>query len=262
MDIPVYQVDAFATRPFTGNPAAVCPLDAWLDDGVMQAIAAENNVSATAFVVGRGDGEYDIRWFSPGAELGLCGHGSLAAAWVLYAERGETAEGLRFNARSGETVRVARRGERLVLDFPALPGAAAPVPDGLATALGAAPTAFVRAVKNMAVFETEAQVRAIEPDLAFIAAMDGMGLIVTAPGDASDCASRYFAPHIGIDEDPVTGSAHCTLVPYWAQRLGKPDIHARQVSARAGDLYCRDLGARVEIGGSAVTTLKGTMTLP
>jgi len=261
MEIPVYQVDAFTDRPFAGNPAAVCPLDAWLPDDVLQAMAIENNLSETAFLVGKGEGEFDLRWFTPGAEVDLCGHATLATAWVLYEQLGEAAERIVFHTRSG-ALGVARRDGRLVMDFPALAAEPVETPAGLTEALGAEPVAFLRAVKNMAVFESEAQVRAIKPDFDCIKAMEGFGLIVTAPGDASDCASRYFAPQVGIDEDPVTGSAHCTIVPYWAARLGKPDIHARQVSARSGDLYCRDLGARVEIAGNAVMTLKGNMILP
>lgn len=262
MEIPLYQVDAFAERAFAGNPAAICPLESWLPDDLMQSIALENNLSETAFVVARGDsGEYDLRWFTPGAEVDLCGHATLATAWVLYERLGESADRVIFHTRSGP-LNVSRRGAMLVMDFPALPAADTAMPDGLAEALGATPTQFLRAIKNMAVFESEAQVRAIRPDFGYIAAMDGMGLIITAPGDASDCASRYFAPQVGVDEDPVTGSAHCTIVPYWASRLGKTDIHARQVSARGGDLYCRDQGERVEIAGSAVMTLQGSLVLP
>lgn len=261
MDIPVYQVDAFADRPFAGNPAAVCPLDAWLPDATLQSIALENNLSETAFTVARGPGDYELRWFTPKAEVDLCGHATLATASVLFEQRGESAAAIAFQTRSGE-LRVGRDGDLLVMDFPALPAEEVPVPDGLAAALGAEPVGFLRAVKNMAVFETEAQVCALEPDFRYIAAMQGWGLIATAPGDDSDCASRYFAPHVGIDEDPVTGSAHCTIVPYWAERLGKTEIHARQVSARSGDLFCRLMGERVEIAGRAVLVLEGTFHLP
>lgn len=267
MELPVYQVDAFAERPFQGNPAAVCPLEGPIPDDLMQAIAMENNLSETAFPVAKGGGEYDLRWFTPAAEVDLCGHATLAAAWVLFECLGEGAEVVRFNTRSGLLTVVRRSDGLLAMDFPALPAAEIDPPAGFADAIGAEPIRFLRAVKNMAVFETEAQVRAIRPDFAYIAAMEGWGLIVTAPGETSDCASRYFAPQVGINEDPVTGSAHCTIVPYWAERLGKTEIHARQVSARGGDLYCRhvtngDGGARVEIAGSAVLVLNGTMTLP
>ncbi len=262
MDIPLYQIDAFAERAFAGNPAAVCPLDRPLDADVMQAIAAENNLSETAFVVARGGGEYDLRWFTPATEVDLCGHATLAAAWVLYNIRGETADAVKFHTRSG-VLSVGRGLDGLlVMDFPALAAETIDTPPGFADAVGAEPVRFLRAVKNMAVFESEAEVRALRPDFGYIAALDGWGLIVTAPGDDCDCASRFFAPHVGIDEDPVTGSAHCTIVPYWADRLGKTDIHARQVSARGGDLYCRHLGPRVEISGRAVLVISGALTLP
>jgi len=261
MDRPVYQVDSVGDKPCAGNPAAVCPLDAWLPDATLQSIALENNLSETAFTVARGPGDYELRWFTPKAEVDLCGHATLATASVLFEQRGEAAAAIAFQTRSGE-LRVGRDGDLLVMDFPALPAEQVPVPEGLVDALGIEPVYFLRAVKNMAVLEREDQVRSVEPDFRYIAAMQGMGLIVTAPGDASDCASRYFAPHVGVDEDPVTGSAHCTIVPYWAERLGKTDIHARQVSARSGDLFCRMLGERVEMAGRAVLVLEGTLKLP
>lgn len=263
MELPLYQVDAFAERPFAGNPAAVCPLEAPLDAGLMQQVALENNLSETAFVVSRaGGGEYDLRWFTPGAEVDLCGHATLATAWVLFNRGGEAADRVRFHTRSG-VLEVARRADgMLAMDFPALPAEEVALPDGFAAAIGRKPVKFLRAVKNMAVYDSEADVRAIEPDFDYIKRMEGYGLIVTAPGDGCDCASRYFAPQVGVNEDPVTGSAHCTIVPYWAKRLGKPDIHARQVSVRGGDLYCRDLGDRTEIAGRAVLVIEGRLTLP
>ncbi len=245
MDIQLYQVDAFAERAFAGNPAAVCPLDRPLDAGVMQKIALENNLSETAFVVPRaGAGEYDLRWFTPGAEVDLCGHATLASAWVLFNRQGEQADKVSFHTRSG-VLNVSRRADgMLVMDFPALPAKEVPLPEGFVEAIGKNPVKYLRAVKNA------------------IAELAPRCLIVTAPGDGCDCASRYFAPQVGVNEDPVTGSAHCTIVPYWAKRLGKTEIHARQVSARGGDLYCRDLGARTEIAGSAVLVISGTLTLP
>ena len=264
MDIQLYQVDAFAERAFAGNPAAVCPLDRPLDAGVMQKIALENNLSETAFVVPReGAGEYDLRWFTPGAEVDLCGHATLASAWVLFNRQGEKADKVSFHTRSG-VLNVSRRADgMLVMDFPALPAKEVALPDGFVEAIGKTPVKYLRAVKNMAVFESEADVRAIKPDFGYIKDMaEGYGLIVTAPGEGCDCASRYFAPQVGVNEDPVTGSAHCTIVPYWAKRLGKSAIHARQVSARGGDLYCCDLGERTEIAGHAVLVISGTLTLP
>ncbi|WNJ98971.1 PhzF family phenazine biosynthesis protein [Thalassospiraceae bacterium LMO-JJ14] len=257
--IPLYQLDAFTDRPFGGNPAAVCPLDEWLPDDVMQSIALENNLSETAFYVPEGNG-FRLRWFTPEIEVDLCGHATLATGALILEKLDTAREEVAFETRSG-TLGVRRNGDMLVMDFPALAASDAPVPDGLEEALGASPVRFLRAVKNMAVFEKEADVLAIRPDFDFIKQMDGMGLIITAPGDSSDCASRYFAPHAGINEDPVTGSAHCTIVPYWADILGKDTIHARQVSARSGDLYCRMSGARVEIGGKARLVVEGTFRL-
>lgn len=257
--IPLYQLDAFTDKPFGGNPAAVCPLDAWLPDDVLQSIALENNLSETAFYVPEGDG-YRLRWFTPKIEVDLCGHATLATGALILDKLDPGRDAVSFETRSG-TLGVKRDGDMLVMDFPALPAKDVPMPEGLEDALGCAPVRFLRAVKNMAVFESEADVRAIDPDFGYIAEMEGMGLIVTAPGDASDCASRYFAPHAGINEDPVTGSAHCTIVPYWAEMLGKDDIHARQVSARSGDLYCRMNGERVVIGGKARLVVEGTFLL-
>ena len=261
MDIPVYQIDAFTDRPFAGNPAAVCPLDSWLEDELMQAIAAENNLSETAFFVVNGNGGYDLRWFTPTAEVDLCGHATLATASLLMETLTPEADEVRFETRSG-TLTVVREGNLFVMDFPALVADEIEPPDGFADAIGTAPVTFLRAIKNMAVFETEAQVRAVTPDFDYIAGLQGMGLIITAPGDSSDCASRYFAPQLGIDEDPVTGSAHCTIVPYWAARLNKVQIYARQVSARGGNLFCQLDGDRVRLGGQAVKFLSGRIDLP
>lgn len=254
--IPLYQLDAFTDRPFGGNPAAVCPLDAWLADDVMQSIAAENNLSETAFYVPEGDG-FRLRWFTPKIEVDLCGHATLAAAALILEKLDPGRNAVSFETRSG-TLGVKRDGDMLAMDFPALPARDVEPPDGLTAALGKAPVRYLRAIKNMAVFESEAEVRAIAPDFDYIAAMEGMGLIITAPGENSDCASRYFAPQAGIDEDPVTGSAHCTIVPYWADVLGKDEVHARQVSTRVGDLYCRMNGDRVKIGGRARLVIEGT----
>ncbi|MDA0998756.1 MAG: PhzF family phenazine biosynthesis protein [Proteobacteria bacterium] len=257
---PLYQIDAFADRPFAGNPAAVCPLEAWLPDVVMQSIAAENNLSETAFFVPENNG-YRLRWFTPAAEVDLCGHATLASGWLVL-NRLDTAVGsVVFETLSGKLT-VSRDGDLLAMDFPALPAEPVPPPSGFTAAIGAEPVAFLRAKKNMAVLESEAAVRAVDPDFAFIKGMVGMGLIITSPGDASDCASRYFAPHVGVNEDPVTGSAHCTIVPYWAERLGRKNIHARQVSARGGDLHCQLAGDRVRMAGRAVLVIEGRMTLP
>lgn len=257
MEIPLYQLDAFTDRPFGGNPAAVCPLADWLADDMLQAIAAENNLSETAFYVPEGEG-FRLRWFTPAAEVPLCGHATLATASLILEHLEPTRADVSFETLSG-TLTVTRDGERLAMDFPSAPATDVAAPDGFADAIGVQPLRFLRAVKNMAVLENEAAVRAVTPDFNYIKNMDGNGLIVTAPGDESDCASRYFAPHVGIDEDPVTGAAHCTIVPFWAERLGKADIHARQVSVRGGDLYCIYKGDRVVLGGAARLVLEGRL---
>lgn len=261
MKLPLYQVDAFTDRVFGGNPAAVCPLSEWLADEVLAAIAAENNLSETAFVVPQGD-DWELRWFTPTAEVDLCGHATLATAFILFDAHPDR-EQLRFQTREAGVVTVRRDGDRLVLDFPSRPAKPVTIPDGLTEALGGvAPQQLRRASKNLAVFEDEATVRSLRPDFRYIAEMDGDGLIVTAPGDEVDFVSRYFAPHVGIDEDPVTGSAHCTLTPYWAERLDERRLSARQVSTRGGTLHCTLVGDRVEIGGQAVLYLEGTITIP
>ncbi len=261
MKLPLFQVDAFTDRVFGGNPAAVCPLPRWLDDATLAAIAAENNLSETAFIVPRGD-DWELRWFTPTIEVDLCGHATLATALVLLRQH-PVRELLRFHSREAGVLTVRRDGERLVLDFPARPPSPIEIPEGLAEALGGtAPEALLRARKNVAVFADEATVRALAPDLGYIAKMEGDGLIVTAPGDEVDFVSRYFAPHAGIDEDPVTGSAHCTLTPYWAERRSKTTLEARQVSARGGMLRCTLAGDRVQIGGTGVLYLEGTIEVP
>jgi len=257
--IPIFQLDAFTDKPFGGNPAAVCPLQEWLPDDVMQSIALENNVSDTAFYVPEGDG-FLLRWFTPKIEVDLCGHATLATAWLILNELEPDRASVAFDTRSG-TLTVSRDGDLLAMDFPVMVAEERPAPAGLAEAIGIEPVKFLKAVMNMAVLENEAVVRAVNPDFGYIKNMDGMGLIITALGDQSDCASRYFAPHAGIDEDPVTGSAHCTIVPYWSGVLGKAQIHARQVSARSGDLYCLLEGDRVVLTGKARTVIKGTFTI-
>lgn len=260
MQIPLYQVDAFATRVFEGNPAAVCLLDGgFLHDATMQAIAAENALSETAFVVPDGDG-FGLRWFTPSAEVDLCGHATLAAAHVLFTEQGVAGDGLRFETRSGE-LRVERRGARLALDLPALVAAPCGAPADLVAALGRAPREVLRGVDYVAVYDHEEEVRALTPDLARLAALDARGAVVTAPGRDVDFVSRYFAPAIGIPEDPVTGSTHGTLALYWSERLGLRKLRARQLSRRGGELSCRLDGDRVVLLGHAVTYLRGVIEL-
>lgn len=260
MDLPLYQIDAFASRVFSGNPAAVCPLDRWLPDATLQAIASENNLSETAFFVREG-GDYALRWFTPATEVDLCGHATLASAALILGRLEPARASVRFHTRSG-ALEVARAGELLVMDFPSLPAAPVALDPLVSQALGAAPVELLRAERDyLAVFETEAQVKSLSPDLAALRVLARPGMIVTAPGVAVDFVSRFFAPALGVPEDPVTGSAHCTLVPYWAGRLGKLTMSARQVSARGGELECTSKGARVEIKGRAAFYLEGKITI-
>ncbi|HEX8656029.1 MAG TPA: PhzF family phenazine biosynthesis protein [Hymenobacter sp.] len=266
--IRYFHVDAFAQRPFAGNPAGVCPLSAELPAELMQQIAAENNLAETAFIVPRAGSatEYDIRWFTPTVEIDLCGHATLAAAHVLFAHLDYSGAKVVFHSQSGP-LQVSREADgRLTLDFPARPPQPlVPHPLGLADGLRATPVHVLAARDLLAVFNTEAEVRALSPDFAAIAALDYVGVIATAPGSAAegiDFVSRFFAPRVGVPEDPVTGSAHSTLIPYWAEKLGKPALRARQVSPRGGDLWCRlREGDRVDISGYAVTYAAGELML-
>lgn len=260
MHCPIFQLDAFTDRLFGGNPAAVVLLERWLPDPVLQAVAAENNLSETAFVV-TGGPVFPLRWFTPTLEIDLCGHATLATAQVLLRHVIHEATAVEFSTRSG-TLHVTREGERLTLDFPARPGTPAEVTGDLVAALGVRPREVLRARDLMAVLDSESQVRTLHPDMARLAALDDFAVIVTAPGDTVDFVSRFFAPKGGVPEDPVTGSAHCTLTPYWAQRLGRTTLVAKQVSARGGDLVCRLAGDRVLMTGQAVEYLQGRITVP
>lgn len=260
MRIPIYQVDAFSARPFAGNPAAVCPLKVWLDDALLQAIAAENSLPETAYLAAE-EGRWRLRWFTPATEVDLCGHATLAAAFVLWERLGVTADRIAFATRSG-LLAVVRDGEWLALDFPSRPPLPCPAPPGLIEALGQAPEEVYQARDLMAVYAREEQVRALEPDMARLAQIAAFGIIVTAPGEQADFVSRFFAPAQGIPEDPVTGSSHCTLIPYWSRRLGKNRLYAQQLSARGGELRCEDRGERVSIAGRAVLVMEGTLLLP
>ncbi len=262
-EIPIYQVDAFASRVFAGNPAAVCPLDAWLPDAVMQAIALENNLSETAFLVKRGpsaEGEggavYDLRWFTPAHEVDLCGHATLGSAYVVANHLNGGAGEVRFHTRSG-LLTVTREGELYTMDFPVLPPKRIDDDPAVADALGAAPQELYDQMDLMAVFGSEAEIAALVPDLAKVAALDTRGVIATAPGDRCDFVSRFFAPRAGIPEDPVTGSAHCISTPYWSKRLGKNKLSARQISARGGALEVELRGERVLISGRVAPYMEG-----
>jgi len=257
MKIAYYHVDAFASAIFRGNPAGVCPLDAWLPDATLQNIAAENNLAETAFVVAR-DAGFDLRWFTPTIEVDLCGHATLAAAFVLFTERSFPGGQIRFHSRSGP-LSVEREGEVLTLDFPSRPATPGPTPEALRLGLGAMPAEARKARDFLAVFDREADVRALKPDFAALRTLDCLGIIATAPGMECDFVSRFFAPAAGINEDPATGSSHCTLIPYWAQRLGKTKLFARQVSARGGEMFCKLAGERVRIGGHAALYSRGEL---
>lgn len=255
MRIPLYQVDAFTSRRFGGNPAAICPLPRWLPDSLLQSIAVENNLAETAYFVQEPEG-FRIRWFTPGLEIDLCGHATLASALVLMDCMGLGGDRVVFNSRSGPLA-VTREGQRYTLDFPSRPAAPISDDDALAAALGATPLAVLKARDTMVVLETQAQVQSLAPDMKALSKVDAFAVIATAPGDDCDFVSRFFAPKAGIDEDPVTGSAHSTLTPYWAARLGKKEMFARQISPRGGELWLTDRGERVSIGGQGVLYMTG-----
>lgn len=258
MRLPLYQVDAFADQLFTGNPAAVVPLQHWLPDRTMQKIAAENNLAETAFIRPDGDG-WAIRWFTPEVEIDLCGHATLASAFIIANFLNEGADRIRFSTKVAGDLQVSRQDDRYSLDFPSRPGAVADVPaDALAALGGDTPQVALSSRDLMLVYERAEQVAALKPDFTALARA-GREIIATAPGDDVDFVSRFFAPSVGIAEDPVTGSAHCTLIPYWADRLGRTELTARQISARGGQLWCRLDGQRVHIAGHAVLYLEGTI---
>lgn len=260
MIIPLYHVDAFTEHPFEGNPAAVCPLEMWPPDALLQKIARENNLSETAFFVPAGDG-FELRWFTPKVEVELCGHATLATAHLLLHRLEPGRDRVAFSTRSGR-LEVARDGDLLAMDFPAYPPEPVDAPAGLFDALGHDAEAVLRGNYLMVVVRSEWAVRALEPDFA---AMDRASIneaIVTARGSDCDFVSRFFAPGFGVPEDPVTGSAHCSLVPYWAHRLGRTRLQARQVSQRGGELACELRGNRVSIAGRAVMYLEGEIELP
>ncbi|MGE3839995.1 MAG: PhzF family phenazine biosynthesis protein [Vicinamibacterales bacterium] len=258
--LPLYQIDAFTSRVFAGNPAAVVLLDDWLPDATMAAIAAENNLAETAFVIPRA-GCSPLRWFTPAVEIDLCGHATLATAHVLFEQAFPDATRLEFETKSGRLA-VGREGARLVLDFPARPGARVSVDPAVAATFGVEVLEAHAARDLMVIVHDEDVVRSLQPDMARIAALDAFAIIVTAPGREVDFVSRFFAPRAGIPEDPVTGSAHCTLTPYWAARLGRSTLTARQLSPRGGELECTLRGDRVLIAGHTVEYLRGRITVP
>ncbi len=261
MRIPLYQVDAFASQVFAGNPAAVCLLDRWIDDSILQAVAAENNLSETAFLVRNSEG-FDLRWFTPVTEVALCGHATLASAFVLFTYQKWPEENIRFQTRKSGVLVVTRRDDLLEMDFPARPAYAQAPPAGLNEALRVTPQEVLGSAEDLlVVLDSERTVKAAQPDFFALERVACRGIIITARGDRSDFVSRFFAPRVGIPEDPVTGSAHCVLVPYWAGVLRKNDLHAFQVSKRGGELFCKYAGERVKISGKAALYMEGTITI-
>ena len=255
MNLLIYQVDAFAETIFSGNPAAVVPLDEWLDAETMQKIAAENNLSETAFFVWDGEG-YAIRWFTPTTEVDLCGHATLASAHVLFEYLEPGSEKVRFGSKSGVLV-VTKTQDGLYLDFPSQPPETVAVTKAHEEALGFKPLELLANQDYIAVMEDEASVRDYVPDFQKLKVFDKRGIIITAKGDQDDFVCRFFAPNYGIDEDPVTGSAYTQLIPYWNKKFGKKSMQASQLSKRGGKVSCRDNGERVKIGGKAVLYLRG-----
>lgn len=263
LDLPIYRIDAFASRPFQGNPAAVLPLDAWLPDEIMQAIAAETNLPMTAFFVREAEG-WRIRWFTARVEMPLCGHATLASAKVVFDHLDPGLEEITFASRSGPLT-VRRDGKRLALDFPAQGAEPSDAPSLLLQAVSGAPVETLLAGdRYVLLYRTAAEVRALAPDFGAMVRASSLGVTATAPGTGEDgdvdFVSRYFVPSKGIDEDPVTGSSHCILVPFWAARLGRAELRARQVSARGGELWCRAAGDRVEMSGHGVEVMRGRLS--
>ncbi|MDQ7063877.1 MAG: PhzF family phenazine biosynthesis protein [candidate division KSB1 bacterium] len=260
MTIPIYQIDAFASKLFEGNPAAVCPLPRWLPDDLLQAIAAENNLSETAYFVPRSDG-YHIRWFTPASEVDLCGHATLASAFVIFHFLQELSSTIQFESRSGQLT-VTRDGDWLVMNFPAQPPTPCDQPQALAQGLGQTPGACLQSEDYIAVFDSETDIKALQPDFEALKRLDRRGVIVTAPSAQYDFVARFFAPKLAVPEDPVTGSAYTQLAPYWAERLGPKRFHVRQLSARGGELMCEVVNERVFIYGKAVPYLQGRIDIP
>ncbi|WP_281300317.1 MULTISPECIES: PhzF family phenazine biosynthesis protein [unclassified Iodidimonas] len=263
--IAFLQIDAFTDQAFRGNPAAVCPLDAWLPDAVLQAIARENNLSETAFFVPAGDADeadFHLRWFTPEVEVDLCGHATLAAGHAILSNLHGKAKAVRFGSQAG-ILTVTRDGDRLSLDLPARRAGDVAVPSGLYQAMGAAPLALWGGGRDyLLLYESQADIARLRPDFVALKALGRHGFIATAPGDDCDFVSRCFFPGYGVDEDPVTGSAHCVSAPFWADRLGKNTLFARQISARGGDLWIHVTKDRVHMSGHCVEVIAGEMSVP
>jgi len=261
MELPIYWIDAFTERTFGGNPAAVVPLESWLDDALLQRIANENGLSETAYFVRTGPARAGLRWFTPAIEVDLCGHATLATAHVLFNELGQAESPFVFDTKSGP-LSVARKGDRIELDFPARPAAPAEPSADLLRGLRGRPGQVLKSERMwLCVYGSAEEVVRLAPDHGALAPAVPGRIIVTGPGTDCDFVSRFFAPDAGVQEDPVTGSAHCTLVPYWAARLGKTTFHARQVSRRGGELWCALDGGRVRMAGRAAPYLKGRISV-
>ncbi|HEX8737436.1 MAG TPA: PhzF family phenazine biosynthesis protein [Pyrinomonadaceae bacterium] len=258
MNLQIFQVDAFTKKPLGGNPAAVCPLQEWLRDETMLKIAAENNLSETAFFVSQDD-FYEIRWFTPNVEINLCGHATLATSFVIFNCLKLEDEIVKFYSSRSGNLSVEKQDELLILNFPKYGLNEIEIMPELTAALGKTPLKMWETQGNMTMllFETEEDVKALQPDMSALSRIDFDEFIVTAKGENSDFVSRLFAPRIGIPEDPVTGATHCSLIPYWAEKLGKEKLYARQLSKRGGELFCELNGERVRIGGNAALYLKG-----
>ena len=259
MKIPIYQIDAFSQDRFHGNPAAVCILQEWLPDSTLQNIAAENNLAETAFVVEK-NGHFELRWFTPAVEVDLCGHATLATAFVYKEHLNYPDDSISFKTQSG-LLKVEYGGNMLSLVFPSRPGTACAAPDLLVKGIGIVPQETLKSRDYMVVLRDEDEVRHLDPDFAKLKDVDALGVIATAPGNDVDFVSSFFAPQAGMNEDPVTGSSHTTLIPYWSAKLRKKNMAALQLSHRGGKLYCEDLGDKVKISGRAITYLVGEITV-
>ena len=259
MQVKIYQVDAFALNLFEGNPAAVCPLDEWLPEELLQQIAEENNLSETAFFV-KEEQEYRLRWFTPEDEVDLCGHATLAAAHVLFQHLGYSNKSVSFYTKSGE-LEVTRDGSNYSMSFPASLPKPVEAPPELIESLGVTPCIVLAAFDYIVVYENEAQVSNITPDFSLLQKLDLRGVVITAPGNDVDFVSRCFFPKLRVNEDPVTGSAHCELSPYWSELLNKTTLLGKQLSSRTGEVGCEVVGDRVILSGSAVDYMEGVITL-
>jgi len=256
MKLTLYQIDAFASKPFEGNPAAVCPLDKWLPDKIMQLIAEENNLSETAFYIPLGNGSFEIRWFTPNSEVNLCGHATLAAAYVIFEIEKFKGNTIIFQSKSGK-LEVRKRDNWYEMDFPSQPPISCEIPKELIKALNNRPITCLKSEDYLVIFETEEEIQTLEPDYELLKKLDLRGVIVTAKSENYDFVLRFFAPKLGVNEDPVTGSAFTQLVPYWSEIIGKKKLKAKQISKRGGEVLCEFKGERVIIGGKAVKYLEG-----